>query len=301
MPDTLLAGIGLKPEHYEPAQACTDRGLWFEVHAENYLHDGGPRLRRLERLRAEHPLSVHGVALSLAGTDALDTAHLQRLRALVQRLQPALVSEHLAWAAWSGVHLPALLPLPRSHAALQRLAERIDHVQSVLGRRLALENPAQYLPLDGHDWDEADYMNELARRTGCALLLDVNNVHVSAHNLARAPDHAAARLVDALDATAIVEIHLAGHRADPRLGQGLLIDSHDAPVAPPVWALYQRVINRIGPRPTLIERDAELPPFAELRGEAARARQVLMAANASTAAMTTAANHADTACAEATA
>ncbi len=262
------AGLGLKAEHYAQALECDAEGLWFEVHPENYMV-GGPRRAWLERIGERHPLSLHGVSLSLAADAPPDAAHLQRLRALAERVQPVLISEHLAWSTWRGQYLPDLLPFPRSHAALARIAENIQRTQDALGRRIAIENPSHYLRLDGHDWDEIDFLTELALRTGCGLLLDVNNVHVSAHNLG----FDAAHYLDRFPAAAILEIHLAGHRHDE--GGELLIDSHDAAIAEPVWALYQRLIQRIGPRPTLIERDDHIPAFGELLDERDVAQAIL--------------------------
>jgi uncharacterized protein len=271
MQSTLSAGLGLKPQHYDDAVRCTRPGLWFEVHAENYLADGGPRLRWLDAVRAQHPLSLHGVSLSLAGAQPLDRAHLRRLAALVRRAQPALVSEHLAWTAWDGQAFPDLLPFPRTGAALRHIAQRIDLTQSVLGTRIAIENPSHYLRLPGHEWDEIEFLQELAARTGCGLLLDVNNVFVSARNLGfDANDY-----IDRFPGHLVMEIHLAGHSVDAQLGPALLVDSHDAPVAPQVWALYRRLIERIGPRATLIERDGAIPDFDELLAERDVAAAVL--------------------------
>ena len=262
------AGLGLKAEHYAQALSCDARGLWFEVHPENYMV-GGPRLAWLERIAEQHPLSLHGVSLSLAADAAPDEAHLLRLRGLVERVQPVLISEHLAWSAWRGQYLPDLLPFPRSHAALARITENIQRTQQALGRRIAIENPSHYLHLDGHDWDEIDFLTELALRTGCGLLLDINNVHVSAHNLG----FDARRYLDRFPAAAILEIHLAGHSHDE--SSALLIDSHDAPIDESVWALYQHLIQRIGPRPTLIERDDHTPAFGDLLAERDIAQAIL--------------------------
>lgn len=262
------AGLGLKAEHYAQALECDAEGLWFEVHPENYMV-GGPRRAWLERIGERHPLSLHGVSLSLAADAPPDAAHLQRLRALAERVQPVLISEHLAWSTWRGQYLPDLLPFPRSHTALARIAENIQRTQDALGRSIAIENPSHYLRLTGHDWDEIDFLTELALRTGCGLLLDVNNVHVSAHNLG----FDAAHYLERFPAAAILEIHLAGHSHDE--GGELLIDSHDAAIAEPVWALYQRLIQRIGPRPTLIERDDHIPAFGELLGERDVAQAIL--------------------------
>ena len=259
----LSAGLGLKAEHYGEALACRAEGAWFEVHAENYLVAGGPRLAWLEAIRHAHPLSLHGVSLSLAGSEAPDASTLMQLAALVRRFEPALVSEHLAWSRQGGAYLPDLLPFPRSAEALATVCANVGRVQDALGRTIALENPSHYLTLDGHDWSEIEFHAEIARRTGCALLLDVNNVYVSARNVGLSAE----RYIDAFPADRVVEIHLAGHRADARLGERLLVDSHDAPVAEAVWALFQRFVDRAGARPTLIERDAALPPFAELLAE----------------------------------
>jgi len=272
--DALTAGLSLKAEHYQEALACPAPGLWFEVHAENYLVAGGPRLAWLAAIRAAHPLSLHGVSLSLAGVDPPDPRTLAGLAALVRRIEPARVSEHLAWSRRGPHYLPDLLPFPRSAEALATICAHVGQVQDALGRTIALENPAHYLELEGHAWGEIDFLAEIARRTGCGLLLDINNVHVSARNTGLSAE----RYVDAFPADRVVEIHLAGHRADPLLGERLLIDSHDAPVAAPVWALFERFVERAGARPTLIERDAELPPFAELLAERDRAHARLAAA-----------------------
>ena len=268
---TPSAGLGLKPSHFAEALAAPADGLWFEVHPENYMVAGGPRLRWLEAIRARHPLSLHGVALSLASDGASDEAHLARFAELVRRFEPALVSEHLAWSTSQGAYLPDLLPFPRTSEALARIAGNVGRVQDALGRRIAIENPSHYLALEGHAWDEIGFLAELARRSGCGLLLDVNNVFVSARNLGGSAES----YVDAFPGELVMEVHLAGHSADPALGLALLVDSHDAPVAPEVWALYERLIARIGPRPTLIERDDYLPGFAELMAERATALDVL--------------------------
>jgi hypothetical protein len=271
------AGVGLKPQHYQEALAAPAAGLWFEVHAENYMCDGGPRLAWLEAVRAHRPLSLHGVGMSLAGAERPDRRHLAALKRLAGRFEPFVVSEHLAWSTWRGVHHPDLLPFPRSAEALARVSAHVDEVQEALGRRILIENPSLYLALDGHDFSEVEFLEALVRRTGCGLLLDVNNVHVSANNLG----FDAAAYIDAAPAEAIGEIHLAGHAHDGALGQALLIDSHDAPVSEPVWALYRRLVARIGPRPTLIERDDNIPAFDELLSERNRAEAVLQAPAAS--------------------
>jgi len=259
----LSAGLSLKPAHYDEALAAPADARWFEVHPENYDVDGGPRLAWLDAVRARHPLSLHGVSLSLAADAPPDPRALARLARLATRFEPALVSEHLAWSTWRGAHLPDLLPFPRTRAALDRIAANVSIAQDALKRRIAIENPSHYLAIEGHELPEIAFLEALSRRTGCALLLDVNNVHVGARNLG----YDAGAYVDAFPADAIAEVHLAGHSPDPTHGDALLIDSHDAPIAPAVWALYERLIRRIGPRPTLIERDDNLPAYAELDAE----------------------------------
>ena len=267
----MLCGLGLKPEHHDAALACRSEGMWFEVHAENYLVAGGPRLRLLEAVRAVHPLSLHGVSLSLAGDSPIDAAHLERLAALVRRVEPVLVSEHLAWSAWKGVSVPDLLPFPRNNEALRRVASNIDQLQSALGHSVAIENPSHYLHIDGHEWDEIGFLKELVHRTGCGLLLDVNNVYVSSRNLG----FDAFAYLDRFPAESVMEVHLAGHTVDPALGEALLIDSHDAPIAPEVWGLYRHLVERIGALPTLIERDGNFPAFDALLGECQTATAAL--------------------------
>ncbi|QEI06212.1 DUF692 domain-containing protein [Pigmentiphaga aceris] len=271
MHTTLTAGLGLKPAHFDAALSCCAPGLWFEVHPENYMVEGGPRLRWLDAIRGSHAVSLHGVSLSLAGDEAPDAAHLRRFAALVQRIEPALVSEHLAWSAWGGEHYPDLLPFPRTTAALHRIAANIEQTQAALGRSIAIENPSHYLQIEQHAWDEIEFLTELTRRTGCSLLLDVNNVYVSACNLG----FSAEAYLDRFPGSAVAEIHLAGYTPDPTLGAAMLIDSHDAPVAPEVWALYRRLVTRIGARPTLVERDGNVPPFEDLLAERTQAADEL--------------------------
>ena len=266
-----IAGLGFKPIHFEEALAAPAAGLWFEVHPENYMVAGGPRLAMLEALRAARPLSLHGVGMSLASDAEPDRAHLAALRRLCERFEPMLVSEHLAWSRGEGRYYPDLLPFPRTTEALLRIGRNIARVQDALGREIAIENPSLYVAIDGHEWSESDFLAQLVRRTGCRLLVDVNNVAVSANNLG----FGARAYLDALPADAVAEIHLAGHRPDPELGPELLIDSHDAPVAEEVWALYDYLVARIGPVPTLIERDGNLPPFGELLAERERAAAIL--------------------------
>ncbi|MGQ0590806.1 MAG: MNIO family bufferin maturase [Sphingosinicella sp.] len=265
------AGLGFKPIHFEEALAAPAAGLWFEVHPENYMAAGGPRLAMLEALRGARPLSLHGVGLSLAGAAEPDRRHLARLKQLVDRFDPFLVSEHLAWSVQDGRYFPDLLPFPRTTEALLTMVRNVDIVQSALGRKILIENPSLYIAMDGHEWSETDFLKQLAKRTGCGLLIDVNNVAVSANNLRLDPY----AYLDALPHEAIGEVHLAGHRPDPELGEALLIDSHDAPVAESVWALFDYLVASAGPRPALIERDGNLPPFADLMAERDRAAAIL--------------------------
>lgn len=274
MNHSLTAGVSLKPDYVSAALAETSAGLWFEVHPENYMAEGGPRLAALAAVAERWPISLHGVGLSLAADEPPDEDHLAALARLVDRFRPALVSEHLAWSRRRGGYAPDLLPFPRSREALTRIAANVSRMQDALGRQVLIENPSLYLALEGHDFSETDLLAELSRRTGCGLLVDVNNVFVSAHNLG----YAAEAYLDALPASAVGEIHLAGHTADARLGEALLIDSHDAAVAEPVWRLYERLIARIGPRPTLVERDDNLPAFEVLMAERDRAQAVLVSA-----------------------
>jgi uncharacterized protein len=267
----LSAGLSLKPQWFDAARDCRADGMWFEIHPENYMVDGGPRLAWLDTVRVSHPLSLHGVAMSLAADAEPDPAHLARFKRLVERFEPALVSEHLAWSSWGGAYRPDLLPFPRTVEALVRISANVSRAQDALKRRIAIENPSDYLQIDGHEFNEIEFLTEIARRTGCGLLLDVNNVYVSARNLGCEPT----TYLDAFPAGFVEEIHLAGHSADPTLGETLLIDSHDAPVADAVWALYEHLVARIGPRPTLIERDENLPAFGELLAESDRARAAL--------------------------
>lgn len=267
----ITAGVGFKPEHFEEAVAAPADGLWFEVHAENYMVDGGPRLAMLQALRSARPLSLHGVGLSLAGVERPDANHLAKLRSLSDRFQPTLVSEHLAWSSAGQICFPDLLPFPRTTDMLELVARNIAITQDALARSIAVENPSLYIELEGHEWSETDFLAELVRRTGCTLLLDVNNVHVSAANLG----FDSKTYIDAISPLWVTEIHLAGHGHDPALGEALLIDSHDQPVSEQVWDLYAYAISRIGSRPTLVERDGNIPPFEELMAERTRAASLL--------------------------
>lgn len=272
-----LAGIGLKDDHalaLLEGKAAVD---FLEVHAENYLVAGGPRLRRLERLRERLPLSIHGVGLSIGGESPLDEAHLDALDALLRRFEPRWFSEHLAWSSHGGAYLADLLPVPYDEATLARVCEHVDRVQTRLRRTLLLENPSSYVEFEASTMDEGSFIAEVVRRTGCGVLLDVNNAYVSGVNHGRDPW----ALVEALPAHAIGEIHLAGFAEDrDAAGDRLLIDHHGAPVDAAVWRLYERCIGRFGAVPTLIERDNDVPPLPVLAAEAARARDSMRAAAA---------------------
>jgi uncharacterized protein len=274
LPDCLPigAGVGLKAGHYRAYIEDPSRPAFFEVHAENFMGAGGAPLAWLNRLRDIAPLSLHGVGLSLAGESAPDQLHLDRLATLIERYRPASFSEHLAWSSHAGDFFNDLLPLPYDGASLQRVCEHIDQVQSRLGLKLLLENPATYVEFESSSRDEADFICEVIRRTGCGLLLDVNNAYVSCVNHGRnVMDYLAA-----LPLQAVGEIHLSGHTVDrDGIGDPLLIDSHGTPVAEAVWTLYSKVLEWIGPRATLVEWDNEVPEYEVLRAEALRAERNL--------------------------
>ncbi|NJS38288.1 MAG: DUF692 domain-containing protein [Rhodobacteraceae bacterium] len=267
-------GIGYKPQHFAGIMADPGPVGWLEIHAENYMGDGGRPLAQLRHLAERFPISVHGVGLSIGGEGPLDADHLARLKTLVGWLKPASFSEHLAWSTHDGAYLNDLLPLPYTPATLTRVCDHIDQVQEVLGRRMLLENPSTYIAFTETAMTEVDFLTEIARRTGCGLLLDVNNVYVSGINRNYDP----LAYLEAFPLHHVGEIHLGGHDEDrDDHGQRLLIDSHGAPVVDPVWALYAHVIARGGPRPTLIEWDNDVPDWPVLQDEAARAAKVLEA------------------------
>lgn len=269
------AGLGLKTEHFrEVLEQQPDIGF-FEVHAENYMVAGGPFHHYLGLIRERYPLSLHGVGLSIGGEGPLDCAHLDRLAALIERYQPQSFSEHLAWSSHGPVFLNDLLPLAYDGPTLQRVCEHIDQVQNHLGRQLLLENPATYLQFQRSTLDETEFLAEVIKRSGCGLLLDVNNVYVSCINHQRDP----LAYLRALPLHRVGEIHLAGFAEDQdSLGDRLLIDDHGAPVDRAVWTLYQQVLAAIGPMATLIERDNRIPPFAVLQAEAGQAEALLNSA-----------------------
>lgn len=276
-------GVGLKPAHYRdvlsPMDAREGAGAplnpisFYEVHAENFMGAGGPPHAWLSAIREVFPLSVHGVCLSLGGADPLNRNHLKRLRQVVDRFEPALVSEHLAWCAHDGVFYNDLIAPPLTEQSFARICDHVDETQEALGRQILIENPSQYLVMPG-DQSEPAFLNAMAQKTGCALLLDINNVFVSAENL----DFDARDYLDEIDPTHVAEIHLAGHAVDDASGVRMRIDDHGSPVIEEVGALYCDFIARAGARPTLVEWDTNVPPFAELCAEAAKAANWMNAA-----------------------
>ncbi|MCB1446999.1 MAG: DUF692 domain-containing protein [Rhizobiaceae bacterium] len=266
------AGVGFKPEHFAAIIAGPQPIGFFEVHAENYMGAGGPPHAQLGRLREDFSLSIHGVGLSIGSMQSLDRTHLARLRTLCDRYQPESFSEHLAWSSHDSVFLNDLLPLPYTEETLDRVVEHIDQVQEALGRQMLLENPATYLLFEESTIEETAFLAEIARRTGCGLLLDVNNVYVAATNHNLDPRDYIARF----PLEAVREIHLSGHsEAMDDLGAPLLIDSHDTPVRDPVWTLYETVIGRTGPVASLVEWDNDVPAWPVLRDEALAAQRLL--------------------------
>ena len=268
----LAAGIGYKSQHF--AQIMEDAGpiSWLEVHAENYMGAGGRPIAQLKALAERFPISVHGVGLSIGGDTPLDRDHLARLRQLCDWLKPASFSEHLAWSTHDTGFLNDLLPLPYTEATLARVCAHIDQTQEALGRQMLLENPSTYLAFAETTMSEVDFLSEIATRTGCGLLLDVNNVFVSATN----QNWDARAYIDAFPLHHVGEIHLGGHDEDEDdHGAPLLIDSHGRAVVDPVWSLYAHTIHRAGPKPSLIEWDTDVPPLDVLKSEAARAADLL--------------------------
>lgn len=265
-------GVGYKPQHFEQILDHAQPVAWLEIHAENYMGDGGRPLAQLRHLSQQFPISVHGVGLSIGGEGPLDPDHLARLKHLVGWLNPASFSEHLAWSTHDSHFLNDLLPLPYTDGTLARVCAHIDEVQETVGRQMLLENPSSYLAFEESTWSEPDFLREVARRTGCGLLLDVNNVFVSATNLDFSPQG----YIDAYPLEKVAEIHLGGHDEDEDdHGRPLLIDSHGREVVDPVWTLLDYVLERSGPKPVLIEWDTDVPDWPILRAEADRAQAAL--------------------------
>ena len=265
-PRTPGTGIGLRQPHYREVFERLPELAFLEVHSENFFLDGGASMHALERARAAYPISLHGVGLSLGSADRLADEHLAKLQRLVERVEPALVSEHLCWGGVGGVHFNDLLPLPHTGETLALLADRIDRVQTTLKRRILVENLSAYVEFRDSDMTETAFLAELARRSGCGLLLDINNLYVNAINFGFDPG---ARLAE-LDGAAIGQIHLAGHA----VVDDCLIDTHGSVVCDPVWALYEDACRRFGPKPTLIEWDTDLPALDVLLSQAAQATRI---------------------------
>ena len=266
------AGVGLKPEHYRDIlEGSPDIG-WFEIHAENFMGAGGPPHHFLSAIRERYPLSLHGVGLSIGSAGDLDTGHLKRLRELVDRYRPGLFSEHLAWSSHDGAYLNDLLPLPYNAETLATVAKHVDQVQQALGCRMLLENPSTYVQFSESTLSELDFLTGVVKETGCGLLLDVNNVQVSAANHGFDP----VAYLEAFPVEHVGEMHLAGYEATTDdEHKPLLIDTHDRPVIADVWNLYRLAIRRAGPIPTLIEWDSNVPAWAELSEEAAKAQKIM--------------------------
>ncbi|MFA3792767.1 DUF692 domain-containing protein [Aliiglaciecola sp. SL4] len=267
------AGICLKPEHFDDIPSRVDGHLWFEVHAENYLMQGGPRLKKLLDIAQQFPLSIHGVGASLGGPKPVNTEHLKRLTSLVNSVPTAAFSEHIAWSGTDSNYLANLMPTPITSESLIRTANNIEQLQDAIQRPILIENPANYLTFKS-DMSESDFMMSLVSKTGCGILLDVNNLFISANNTGIDP----IKYIRALDRKVIGEIHVAGHSVDP-VEKDLLIDSHDSEVASGVWALLNDALSHIGPCPVLIERDANLPSFKVLLAERNIARNLILQNN----------------------
>lgn len=259
-------GLGLRVEHYEDLFAGAPRVDWFEALTENYMVDGGRPLANLARVRERWPVVLHGVSLSIGSVDALDRAYLQRLKRLADAVQPAWISDHLCWTGVDGTNLHDLMPLPYTEEALDHVAARVREVQDFLGRRILLENVSSYVAFRASQLTESQFLAELARRADCLILLDVNNVHVSAHN----HGFDARAYLDEIPPERVQQFHLAGHEHDG----ALIVDTHDAAIVDPVWDLYAYAVRRFGPVSTMIERDDRIPPLAELVAELDRARAV---------------------------
>jgi len=266
------AGVGLKPQHFDHILAAAPKVGWFEIHAENYMGGGGATPHNLTQIRESYPLSIHGVGLSLGSSDGVCSNHLNALKQLIDRYQPGLVSEHLAWSRYHSTVLNDLLPVPYTEQSLTLMAQNIDHTQTVLQRQILLENPSSYFELAASDYTEAEFLVRLAQRSGCKILLDVNNVFVSACN----HGFDAKQYIAAIPAHLVGEIHLAGHSVQSLAGMGdIRIDDHGSITCEAVWQLYQFALAHVGPVPTLIEWDTDVPAWPVLQAEADKAQHYL--------------------------
>lgn len=271
-PVTGLAGASFKPEHLPAIFDDPDPAGFFEVHAENYMGAGGAPHAALKKLRENHPISLHGVCMSLGGPERLDPDHLARFKSLVDRYEPSLVSEHLAWSTHDTTYFNDLLPLPYTKETLDHVCDHIDEAQEKIGTRILLENPSTYVAFEQTTMPETTFISQIVRRTGCGLLLDLNNVFVSATN----HGYSAMGYLADFPLEYVSEVHLAGHaEQEDDMGEPLLIDSHDGPVADAVWKLYEIVIRQCGPIPTLVEWDSEIPEWNVLKSEATAASRIL--------------------------
>jgi uncharacterized protein (UPF0276 family) len=264
------AGLGLKPDFYDQALAYSGGDIWYEIHPENYMVEGGPRLNWLEAFCDKFAVSFHGVGASLGGLDPFEPNHLASLKSLIDRFNPAQVSEHATWSSFEGQYFADLLPLPRTKAVQDHMVERIDAFQNALGRRILIENPTNYMAAH-FELDEPEFLVDIAKRAGCGLLVDVNNIYISSVNVGVNAQH----YLDAIPAELVGEIHIAGFDPDATHGQKLLIDTHSAPVSDPVWELLDYALARFGPKPVLLERDGNIPAFEVLMAEHKRAGQAL--------------------------
>lgn len=270
------AGIGLRAPHIRQVIDTLPEAAWFEVHSENYFAPGGAMLRQLAAVREHYPISLHGVGLSLGSDDWPYHPHLTKLKKLIDHIQPGLVSEHISWGAAGQLHLNSLLPLPYTEEALNVMIEHVDTIQSFLKRQILVENASTYLEYAHSTMPEWEFVTELVRRSGCGLLLDINNIYVNSVNHVFDP----MQFIDAVDPTTVGEMHLAGFSRKEHLPVPLLIDSHDHPVYPEVWDLYRKTVQLIGIKPTLIEWDAHIPEFSVLQAEADKAGEVINAHSA---------------------
>lgn len=261
------SGIGARVPHFDEIIQTRPSVGWLEVHSENFFSAGGPQPAFLEKLRALYPISLHGVGLSLGSADGIDDAHLKKLKNLVERTEPVLVSEHLSWSGIGNIRLPDLLPLPLTQEALRIVSRNIDVAQNTLGRQILVENPSAYLSFIEEEMDEPAFLGALVRQTGCGLLLDVNNIHVSAHNTGFNVD----KYLQNIPADAVREIHLAGYQVNTVGETDVFIDAHNNPVYPAVWDLYEKTLRRVGDVATLIEWDTDIPPLPVLVAEAHKA------------------------------
>lgn len=270
-PIPALAGIGLRSPHHDRVLSERPDVAWLEVHSENFFASGGTALTTLDRIREHYPLSLHGVGLSLGSTDPIDRLHLGKLRDVILRYEPALVSEHLSWSAIGGLHTNDLLPLPYTAEALELVSDRIDATQNYLGCRILIENISSYFAYRGCEMSESAFFTELVRRTGCGILLDVNNLYVNERN----QGHPALAFIEEIPPDSVGEIHVAGHSIQEYDGYRIVVDTHDNAVCQAVWKLYEAAVTRIGRAPTLIEWDSNIPGLETLIAEAASANRIM--------------------------